>query len=145
VPQALRILGFATTHVGNVGDGAPERGSPDSVVLAFARQTNQIIVTSNHDMMLICTEATQRFVWLDPRGRQYSRAEQVLLVFSQIERWEELLGSDPNLCVRSMRTKCELIEASEAARLAGQRMRNLQRRRRPRMALPAGPLFTAEP
>jgi predicted nuclease of predicted toxin-antitoxin system len=84
VPQALRVLGFATTHVGNVGDGAPPRGSPDSEVLAYALRTNQIIVTSNHDMMMICDEADQRFVWLDPRGRQYSRVEQVLLVFSQI-------------------------------------------------------------
>jgi predicted nuclease of predicted toxin-antitoxin system len=94
VPRALRVLGFSTTHVGNIDDGAPARGSPDSDVLAFARQTNQTIVTSNHDMMLICNEADQRFVWLDPRGRQYSRVEQVLLVFSQIDQWEELLGSN---------------------------------------------------
>jgi predicted nuclease of predicted toxin-antitoxin system len=144
VPRALRVLGFSTTHVGNVDDGAPARGSLDSDVLAFARQTNQIIVTSNHDMMLICNEANQRFVWLDPRGRQYSRVEQVLLVFSQIEQWEELLGSNPSLCVRSMRTKCEVIESSEAARLAGQRMRNLERRRRSQAAQSPGPLFTAE-
>jgi predicted nuclease of predicted toxin-antitoxin system len=117
-------------------------GAPTSEVLAFARRTNQIIVTSNHDMMLICAEADQRFVWLDPRGRQYSRVEQVLVVFSQIERCEQHLGSDPSLCVRSLRTKCELIEAGEAARLAGQRMRNLERRRRSRASQPAGPLFT---
>jgi predicted nuclease of predicted toxin-antitoxin system len=144
VPQALRVLGFATTHVGSDSDGAPARGSPDSDVLGFAQARNQVIVTSNHDMMLLCAEADQRFIWLDPRGRQYSRVEQVLVVFSQIERWEELLVSNPHDCVRSMRTKCEVIEPGEAARLAEQRMRNLQRRRRSRAPGSIGPLFTTE-
>jgi predicted nuclease of predicted toxin-antitoxin system len=131
VPQALRVLGFATTHVGS-DDEVPARGSSDRMVLAFAQQANEIIVTSNHDMMLICAEVGQRFVWLDPRGRHYSRVEQVLLVFSQIERWEELLVTRPDGCVRSMRTKCELIAGGEAARLAQQRMRAIQRRQRDR-------------
>ena len=72
VPQALRVLGFFTSHVGHEGDDAPARGSTDREVIEHAQQTNQIIVTSNHDMMLICEEAGQRFVWLAPRGGQYS-------------------------------------------------------------------------
>ena len=87
VPRAFRELGFATSHVGHEGDDAPPRGSTDRVVIDYAERTNQIIVTSNHDMMLICAEAGQRFVWFDPRGRQYTRTDQVLVVFTQIERW----------------------------------------------------------
>ena len=141
----MRELGFSTTYVGNEGDAAPARGSPDSDVLEFAQRTRQIIVTSNHDMMLICAEAGQRFIWIDPRGRQYSAREQVLLVFSQIEEWERLLGSPNGACVRSMRTKCEPIGADEAARLSLQRMRVLRRRQQSRRAQKLGPLITPDP
>jgi hypothetical protein len=113
----------------------------DAEVIAFARQTNQIIVTSNHDMMLICVEAAERFVWLDPRGRQLSAREQVLLVFSQVESWERLLDQHPNECVHALRTKCDPIAPTEALRLARRRMRELQRRRRSRRPRPLGPLL----
>ncbi len=145
VPKALRVLGLSTSHVGSVEDGTPVRGSSDSEVLEFAQRTNQVIVTSNHDMMLICAEAGQRFVWVDPRGRQDSAVEQVLLVFSQIEEWERLLQVAPDACVRSLRTKCQLIEAAEAARLAERRMRELRRRRRACPRIHPGPLFTPDP
>jgi len=136
VPQALRVLGFFTSHVGHEGDDAPARGSTDREVIEHAQQTNQIIVTSNHDMMLICEEAGQRFVWLDPRGRQYSRAAQVLLVFTQIERWEQLLGGSESDCVHALRTKCDPIAPADAARLALRRMRELRRRQRARSSTP---------
>lgn len=141
VPRALRELGFRTIYVGNTADGAPPRGSPDSAVLDFAQRTSQVIVTSNHDMMLICAEAGRRFVWLDPRGRQYSAIEQVLVAFRQIQRWEQLLAAAPDACIRSMRTRCEAITADEAARLAGQRMRVLRRRQRSRRVEPLGSLL----
>lgn len=127
VPRALRELGFNTTHVGAETDGAPPSGSGDSAVIAFAERTNQAIVTSNHDMMLLCDEAGQRFVWIDPRGRQLRREEQVLLCFRQIRQWEEIL--DAGMCVRALRTKAVPITSAEAARLAMQRFRALQRRR----------------
>ena len=142
--MALRALGFATTHVGSSDPGVPPRGSTDEDVLRFARRTKQVIVTSNHDMMLICAEAKQRFVWIDPRGRQYTRVEQVLIVFSQIERWQHLLDTNPGWCIRSLRTRCDVVDPREAARLAEQRMRALRRRRRSRPTPPSGPLFTVE-
>ncbi len=111
-------------------------------MLAYAQQTRQVIVTSNHDMMMICAEMAQRFIWLDPRGRKYGRAEQVLVVFSQIDRWQGLLNADDGLCVRALRTKCVAMDPGEAARLAEQRMRELRRRRRHRKAAPVGPLVT---
>lgn len=128
VARALRELGFKTTHVGAVADGAPERGSSDAVVIVHAQLTNQVIVTSNHDMMLLCDEAGQRFVWIDPRGRQLRREEQVLLCFRQIDQWQEILES--GMCVRGMRTKAVPITSAEAERLAKQRFKELRRRRR---------------
>lgn len=124
VPRALRELGFKTTHVG--ADGAPQRGSSDAQVIEFARKTNQIIVTSNHDMMLLCDEVGQQFVWIDPRRRQFLREEQVLLCFGQIRRWEEILAT--GACVRAMRSKAVPIDSAEAARLAAQRFRAIRRR-----------------
>jgi hypothetical protein len=103
-----------------------------------------VIVTSNHDMMLLCAEAGQRFVWLDPRSRQLNAKEQVVLVFNQIDRWEQLLADNPDGCVHAMRTKVETISPSEAARLAHRRMRELHRRRRSRRPAPPGPLFEQE-
>ena len=74
VPRALHELGFKTTHVG--ANGAPERGSSDAQVIEFARKTNQIIVTSNHDMMMLCDEVGQHFVWIDPRrDSSYARSK----------------------------------------------------------------------
>lgn len=128
VPRALRELGFKTSHVGAESDGAPARGSGDAVVIAYAQHTSQVIVTSNHDMMLLCDEAGQRFVWIDPRGRQLRREDQVLLCFQQIRQWEEIL--DSGLCVRALRTKAVAITSSEAQRLATQRFKELRRRKR---------------
>lgn len=92
-------------------------------------------------MMLICAEAEQRFVWLDPRGKQLTAREQVLLVFNQINQWEELLTEHPGECVHALRTKCEPIAPVDAVRLARRRMRELHRRRRARAPRPLGPLL----
>ena len=128
VPRALRVLGFNTTYVGAVDDGAPPRQATDAEVIEFARRTNQVIVTSNHDMMLLCHEAGQPFVWIDPRGRQLQLEEQVLLCFRQVRDWDDILASGN--CVHAMRTKAVLISSAEAARLATQRFRALRRRQR---------------
>jgi predicted nuclease of predicted toxin-antitoxin system len=144
VPRALRELGFKTTHVGHKTDGSPERGSSDEGIIEYSLRTNQIIVTSNHDMMLLCAEAGQRFVWLDPRGKQLGGIEQTLLVLRQIQEWESTLNSGSNICVRAMRTKCDPIEPAEAARLAGQRMKSILRRQRSKKSRPLGPMVTED-
>lgn len=130
VAKAVRALGFRVTWVGSDDDGVPARGSSDETVIEFARRTNQVIVTSNHDMMTLCDELGQQFVWIDPRGRQLERTDQVLLVFGQISQWERILASADRPCVRAMRTKCVRIESAEAARLARQRMKSVERKRR---------------
>lgn len=130
VPKALRVLDFRTTWVGAEDDGAPPQGSSDADVVEFAKRTNQVIVTSNHDMMTLCDELGQRFVWLDPRGRTLAREAQVLLVFQQIAAGEQLLIEQPGTCIHARRTGCKAIAAGEAARLATNRMREIQRRSR---------------
>ena len=144
VPRALRELGLNATHVGHQQDGCPAKGSSDQEIIDYALKTNQIIVTSNHDMMLLCSEAGQRFVWLDPRGKQLGGVEQALLVLCQILAWEEILESDSSICVRAMRTKCEPIDPAEAARLASQRMRAIQKRRRTKRVKPIGPMVVED-
>lgn len=147
VPEALRVLGVRATWIGSSDDGVPSQGSSDSVIIEFARRTNQIIVTQNHDMMTLCHESSQRFVWLDPRGRSLSREAQVLLVFTQIGTWEQLLAENHDDCVHARRTRCAPIASGEAARLAEQRMRELRRRerRRQRSSSPAIPGQEAAP
>jgi hypothetical protein len=131
------VLGYNTSYVGNVSDGQPNRGSSDELIVEHSLRTNQIIVTSNHDMMLICAEAGQRFVWLDPRGRQLTRAEQVLLVFSQIDEWQQILEEQSGMSIRALRTRSVAIESAEAARLARRRMRDLHQRRQRRTSFRA--------
>lgn len=128
VPQALRVLGFRTTWIGAPDTGVPPQGSSDAIVVEFARSNNQVIVTSNHDMMTLCDEVDQRFIWLDPRGRKLTREAQVLLVFQQIAEWERILLDQPEMCVRARRTRYDAIPSAEAARLARNRMREIRRR-----------------
>lgn len=89
VARALRELGFRVSHVGNVDDGSPAYGASDEEVLAHARQTNQVIVTSNHDMIVLCAEQVASVVWTDPRGRQFRRAELVVVAFGGIEQFSK--------------------------------------------------------
>jgi predicted nuclease of predicted toxin-antitoxin system len=139
VAKAVRALGFRVTWVGSDDEGVPARGSSDAAVIEFARRTNQVVVTSNHDMMTLCDELGQQFVWIDPRGRQLERTDQVLLVFGQISQWERILASVDRPCVRAMRTKCVPIKSAEAARLARQRMKAIKRQRRSKSASKPAP------
>ena len=133
VARALRELGFNTSHVGSKPDKAPVRGSIDEVVLGHARSTGQIVVTSNHDMILLCAEQGESVVWIDPRGKQYRRSEMVVLCFKGSEDWERRLGNaDEPVCVRVLRTRAETLTIGRAAHLARQRMRRLQARERQR-------------
>lgn len=94
-------------------------------------RTNQVIVTSNHDMILICAEAGEPVIWIDPRGRQFRRIELVPLVFGRIEEWQAMLAeADAPICVHVLRTKTEVLTLDRAKHLVLQRMRKLQARRR---------------
>ena len=100
-------------------------------MLAHARKTNQVVVTSNHDMILLCAEEHEPVIWIDPRGRQLRRTEFVPLVFGRIEEWHKLLAeADEPICVHVLRTKTEVLTLERAKHLVLQRMRRLQARKR---------------
>lgn len=129
--SALRELGIRASHVGHEGDGAPTRGSSDADVLAHAKRTNQVVVTSNHDMILLCAEEGEPVIWIDPRGRQFRRTEFVALAFGRVEEWQELLAEAENpVCVHVLRTKTEVLTLERARHLVIQRMRRLHARNR---------------
>lgn len=135
VATALDVLGFHTSHVGDETHGAPPRGSSDEVVLAHARRTNQVVVTSNHDMIMLCAELHESVVWLDPRGRQFQSDETALVAFRGIAEWQRRLdGAEQPVCVRVLRTKVETLALQRAADLAAQRLRALRARRARRPA-----------
>lgn len=102
-------------------------GASDIKVVEFARRRSCIIVTENHDLMVWAAGQGVRFVWLDARSRSLRLAEQVLLLFNQIDHWATLLERHPTLCVHAGRTFCDVIEPSEASRRARARM--VRRRR----------------
>lgn len=120
------MLGFATSHVGHVEHGQPDRGSSDATVLAHAVQTKQIIVTKNHDMIMLCAERRESVVWIDPYGRQFRHDELAAVAFSGIATWHELLAkSDGPVCVRVLRTKVEVMSLDRASVMAESRMRRI--------------------
>jgi hypothetical protein len=124
-------LGIRASHVGHEDDKAPPRGSSDEVVLEHAKKTNQVIVTSNHDMIVLCAEKNESVIWVDPRGRQLKRTEFVPLAFGRVEEWEQLLAAaDGPICVHVLRTKTEVLPLERARHLVIQRMRRLHARQR---------------
>jgi predicted nuclease of predicted toxin-antitoxin system len=144
VPEALRVLGYNASWVGN-SDGAPARGASDEDVLGHTKRTGQVVVTSNHDMILLCAEQAESVIWLDPRGRQFKRDEMVVLVFRTAAEWESLLAAATEpMCVRALRTKTEVLSLERAAHLVQQRMRRIAaRKRRKARPKPLGPLLAS--
>ncbi len=143
VAGALRELGYNVSYVGNEGDGAPSRGSSDETILNHARITNQVVVTSNHDMILLCLEQPQSVIWLDPRGRKITLEEMVVLVFKAAHTWERMLQSATGpVCIRALRTKNQSLSVERAVHLVQQRMKRIAAKKRggPKPK-PLGPLF----
>lgn len=143
VASALRELDYYASYVGNERDGAPPRGSTDQTVINHARTTNQVVVTSNHDMILLCLELRQSVIWLDPRGRKFTRDELVVLVFRAAHEWEDLLRSATGpVCLRALRTKNEILSVERAAHLVRQRMKQIAaKKRKASQPKPLGSLF----
>jgi predicted nuclease of predicted toxin-antitoxin system len=135
VAVALNVLGFRTSHVGNVDHKQPPRGSSDAEVLKHAMATGQVVVTSNHDMIILCAERGQPVVWIDPRGRQFRHDQLAFVAFGGIANWHRALSAaDSAICIRVLRTKFESISLDRARALAERRMRVLRTRQRHRGA-----------
>ena len=147
VAAALEVLQFNSTYVGNQHHSdVPSRGSTDEEVLSYAQKANQVVVTSNHDMVLLCAERQQSVIWVDPRGRQFRREDLVLLVFKNISNWNDRLKQAGHpVCLRAMRSQTVTHNMDEAHKLAHQRMRRIsaaQKRKKSQTSL--GPLLSPE-
>lgn len=143
VARALRELEYRVSHVGNKHDGAPPRGSSDQTIIRHAQTTNQVVVTSNHDMILLCLEQPQPVIWLDPHGRNITWDEMVILVFRAARVWEDMLQEATGpVCIRTLRTKDEALSVEEAVQKVKQRMKRIAVKHggapKPK---PPGPLF----
>lgn len=111
-------------------------------MLTAAKRTGQVVVTSNHDMILLCDEQQESVIWIDPRGRQFDLDDLALVAFKGIAEWERLLiASSGPTCVRVLRTKVEALELGRAAALARQRMRRIEAKKRKQRPRPLGSLL----
>jgi predicted nuclease of predicted toxin-antitoxin system len=149
VAEALLTLGFNTSFVGREEHGQPKRRSSDGTILAHAMKTNQIVVTWNHDFILLCAEAGATVIWIDPRGRQILHDELAVMAIRGIGPWQRLLDEqDGPVCLRVLRTKAEVLSLERAATLVRRRMRGLRSKpgaRSRRRAQVDGQIATPDP
>lgn len=88
-------------------------------------------------MIILCAEQQESVIWIDPRGRQFTRFELVPLVFGRVEEWQRLLAdADGPVCIRVLRTKTDALSLDRARHLVVRRMRRLEARRRTRPRRP---------
>ncbi len=126
--KALRALDFQVHHVGE--EGQPPKNSSDEEILAFAQKTRQVIVTSNHDMIMLCAERGASVVWLDPHRRRLRLDEQASMAFEGIVQWCALLTEATGpVCLRVLRTRVHVLPIDEGAALAEKRYRAIKRRK----------------
>jgi predicted nuclease of predicted toxin-antitoxin system len=129
VAKALKALGLQVERVG--WKDQPPRGSDDAVVLEHARKCNQVVVTSNHDFIVLLCDQGESFVWLDGRGTSLTFYETVLRAFTQLEQWDrEITNRGRPICVQALKTKINVLELEDAKRLALGRNRTRKARER---------------
>lgn len=129
VAKSLAALGFNVSWVG--GPGQPARGSTDETVLDHAMRCNQIVVTANHDFIVLCCDRGEAVVWLDGRGTSLTFTQTVLRCFDQIEEWQhEIERRGAAVCVQSFKTKVRVLQLADARRIALDRNRARLRRER---------------
>lgn len=82
-------------------------------------------------MVLLCATEDEPVIWIDPRGRQFRRAELVVVVFRGVDEWDRMFASATQpVCLHVMRTRTDVIDLAQASRLVLRRMRSLQMRKR---------------
>ncbi len=127
VARALYELGFHVFHVDQKGQ--PPKGGPDPEVLDHAIRCNQVVVTKNHDMIMLCAERGVSVVWLDPQGTPLTIDRQAAMAFGSIRQWTDALetASGP-VCVRVMRTVVRPMPVADGAAMAAKRYYARQKR-----------------
>ncbi|MDE0321693.1 MAG: DUF5615 family PIN-like protein [Acidimicrobiaceae bacterium] len=144
VASALQALQFEVTYVGDesASPPSPGRGSTDEEVLKQASTVNQVIVSSNWDMVLLCIEANQSVVWVDPHGKYFQREELAVLDLKGIRDWSHRLeDSEGKICVRVLRSRTDSLNLDDAKAMLTRRMnRSGTRRTAATSPRPLGPL-----
>ena len=144
VASALQALQFEVSYVGDdsANPPSPGRGSTDEEVLKQASTVNQVIVSSNWDMVLLCIEAGQSVVWIDPHGRYFEREELAVLTLKGIRDWSHRLeDGDDETCVRVLRSRTDSLSLNDAKAMLTQRIHRSRARRTARAShRPLGPL-----
>lgn len=135
IARALHALGY---HVEAVHD-APNLGvaTADQRILEVAKERNQVIVTVNLDMVLICVEAEESVIWVDPKRKKgLTYEEMVVRFFEGVPLWERLVA--PGVVVHALKTKDEVLSFDQAQRRVLARLAKHRRvaapRSRPRKA-----------
>jgi predicted nuclease of predicted toxin-antitoxin system len=129
VARSLKALDLNVDWVG--GKGQPPRGADDEVVLDHAVRCSQVVLTSNHDLIVLCCDRGESLIWLDGRGTSLTLAETVVRCFGQIEAWDrEVSNRGRPVCIQSLKTKVNVLDLDDAKRLALSRNRTRLRRER---------------
>jgi predicted nuclease of predicted toxin-antitoxin system len=77
IARALHELGYNVEAVHDA-DGLGV-ASPDGLILDVARRRNQVVVTINLDMVLICVEAQEPVIWVDPKRKKSLTYEEMVV------------------------------------------------------------------
>lgn len=140
--RALKSLDLNVNWIG--GSKQPPKSTDDEDILGWVRRTNQVVVTTNHDMVVLCAEAGETVIWLDPRDRDISLEALTLMCFEQVAEWERALeGASRAVCIVARKTTYEVMDLGRAKRIAIERGKRRRRevRRRAAAASDAETLF----
>lgn len=133
IARALAILDINASYIGSsVGSPVPPpKSSTDEEVLNFAAKTNQVVVSNNHDLIVMAAERQQPVIWVDPCGRQLHLEQWVALCFRDIRKWDHFYGKRDmdSICVRTMRSGMKKMSFEEAKSLAEKRMKIVETRK----------------
>jgi hypothetical protein len=112
------------------------------VVLASAKRLNQAVVTTNHDMIVLCLEEGESVIWLDPRDKDLTLAAQADMCFKQIGEWEQhLVSASETVCVVARKTRTEVMKPERAKRIAMERGKRRRRKTPRKPPIPIGDLL----
>jgi predicted nuclease of predicted toxin-antitoxin system len=129
IARALSELGYQVQSVHEAEGLGASQAIGDPRILEVATRRRQTIVTVNIDMALLCVEAEESVIWIDPRRRaQFSYAEMVVRFFQGVPVWEDLLANAD--VIHAMKTRDEVLSFDEArTRLLRRLARQRQARR----------------
>jgi hypothetical protein len=115
IARSLHELGYHVEAVHDAKGLGAGKAIPDERILEIAKERNQVMVTINLDMVLICIEAEEPAIWVDPRRkRSLTYPEMVVRFFEGVPHWDRLV--EPGVVVHALKTKDEVLTFEQARR-----------------------------